>query len=124
MFDLAAARTGLRDAEATDAGLNPLTVGCTDYDHKVYYPGAEPVHVRITGDQVSGRLLGLQLVGHRSAQVAKRIYVIATAISAGMPVAEIVELDLSYTPPFGGPWDVLQLAGHAWTGQADKGMHR
>jgi hypothetical protein len=25
------------------------------------------------------------------------------------------DLDLSYTPPFGSPWDVIQAAAQAWS---------
>jgi pyruvate/2-oxoglutarate dehydrogenase complex dihydrolipoamide dehydrogenase (E3) component len=67
------ARTGLRDQEAAAAGIDPLTVGSVQFDHKAYYPGAHQLHLRITGDRASGRLLGAQLVGHHDAEVAKRI---------------------------------------------------
>jgi NADPH-dependent 2,4-dienoyl-CoA reductase/sulfur reductase-like enzyme len=61
VFDLVAARTGLRDAEAHTAGLDPLTVASTAADHNTYYPGSHPIHMRYTGDRTTGRLLGLQL---------------------------------------------------------------
>ena len=63
VFDLVAARTGLRDDNARTAGFDPLTVATTADDHKAYYPGATPIRVRITGDRQSGRLLGAQLLG-------------------------------------------------------------
>jgi hypothetical protein len=36
VFDLVVARTGLNDAEARQAGLDPLTVEEQVWDHKVY----------------------------------------------------------------------------------------
>ena len=36
--------------------------------------------MRVTGDRATGRLLGLQLFGHRHAEIAKRIDIAATAI--------------------------------------------
>jgi len=57
VFELAVARTGLRDPDAAEGGFDPLTVGSTQDDHKAYYPGAHQLHVRITDDQASGRLL-------------------------------------------------------------------
>jgi MerR, DNA binding len=36
VFELAVARTGLRDAEAAAAGLDPVTVGSVEFDHKAY----------------------------------------------------------------------------------------
>jgi NADPH-dependent 2,4-dienoyl-CoA reductase/sulfur reductase-like enzyme len=58
VFELAVARTGLRDQEAAAAGFNPLTFASTQYDHKTYYPGAHQLHICITGDRTSGQLLG------------------------------------------------------------------
>ena len=57
-----------------------------------------------------GRLLGLQLFGHRQAEIAKRIDIAATAIFHAMTVDAISDLDLSYTPPLGSPWDAIQTA--------------
>jgi NADPH-dependent 2,4-dienoyl-CoA reductase/sulfur reductase-like enzyme len=73
VFDLAVARTGLRDDEAREAGFDPLTVEATPWHHKVYYPGAHRLHIRVTGDLRTGRLLGAQIAGHWQAEVAKRI---------------------------------------------------
>ncbi|MEE4608234.1 MAG: FAD-dependent oxidoreductase, partial [Desulfobacteraceae bacterium] len=71
VFDRVAARSGLRDREAREAGFDPLTVALTVWDHKVYYPGANRIHLRLTGDRGSGRLLGVQVVGRRTAEIAK-----------------------------------------------------
>ena len=117
VFELAVSRTGLRDPEAADAGFDPLTVASTQYDHKAYYPGAHKLHLRLTGDQTSGRLLGAQLVGHHDAEVAKRIDIPAGALFHTMTVDGLNDLDLSYTPPFGSPWDAVQLAAQDWIRQ-------
>ena len=114
IFDLAVARTGLRHHEAAAAGLSPRTVAVTADDHKAYYPGAQPVHVRITGDTRTGRLLGVQMLGAIATGVAKRIDTAATALYHHMSVEELSDLDLSYTPPLGSPWDILQVAAQAW----------
>jgi pyridine nucleotide-disulfide oxidoreductase len=54
VFDLVAARTGLREHEATAAGYTPVTTQSAPDDHKAYYPGASPITIRITGEQVGG----------------------------------------------------------------------
>jgi NADPH-dependent 2,4-dienoyl-CoA reductase/sulfur reductase-like enzyme len=114
VFELAIARTGLRDQEAGEAALEPLTVECEAWDHKVYYPGAHRLTMRLTGDRRSGRLLGAQIVGHHQAQVAKRIDIFASALYEGLSVEAVNDLDLSYTPPFGAPWDAVQVAAQEW----------
>ena len=74
--------------------------------------------MRYTGDRRDGRLLGVQLVGHLGAEIAKRIDIPATAIFNEMTVEAISDLDLSYTPPLGSPWDALQTGAQAWARQA------
>jgi pyruvate/2-oxoglutarate dehydrogenase complex dihydrolipoamide dehydrogenase (E3) component len=72
-------------------------------DHKGNYPGAHSIRIRITADAATRRLLGVQMVGHKDAAVAKRIDVAATAIHHRMTVNDLADLDLSYTPPLGQP---------------------
>ena len=114
VFDMVASRTGLRDHEATAAGFDPLTVEFEADDHKAYYPGRHRIRMRYTGDRRTGRLLGLQLFGHKSAEVAKRIDIAAAAIFNEMTVDAMSDLDLSYTPPLGSPWDAVQMGAQAW----------
>jgi NADPH-dependent 2,4-dienoyl-CoA reductase/sulfur reductase-like enzyme len=114
IFDQAAARTGLRDHEATAAGFDPVTVGSEADDHKAYYPGSHKITMRVTGDRETGRLLGMQLFGHKQAEIAKRIDIAATAIFHGMTVDAVSDLDLSYTPPLGSPWEAVQMGAQAW----------
>jgi NADPH-dependent 2,4-dienoyl-CoA reductase/sulfur reductase-like enzyme len=118
IFDHAAARTGLREAEAAAAGFDPVTVGSQADDHKAYYPGSHRITMQVTGDRRTGRLLGLQLFGHKNAEIAKRIDIAATAIFHEMTVDAISDLDLSYTPPLGSPWEAVQMGAQAWVRQA------
>ncbi len=114
VFDLAAAGTGLGEEAARRAGLDALTVEVTVPDHKGYYPGARDLRIRVTGERRTGRLLGAQMLGYWRAEVAKRIDVFATALYHGMRVDALNDLDLSYTPPLGSPWDPIQMAAQAW----------
>jgi NADPH-dependent 2,4-dienoyl-CoA reductase/sulfur reductase-like enzyme len=118
IFDQAAARTGLRDHEALAAGFDPVTIGAEADDHKAYYPGSHRIQLRYTGDRATGRLLGVQLFGHKHAEIAKRIDIAAAAIFHRMTVDEVSDLDLSYTPPLGSPWDAVQIGAQAWTRHA------
>jgi len=118
VFDVVAARTGLRDHEAIAAGHAPHSHTAIADDHKRYYPGATPISIRITGDSRDGRLLGAQLVGTRGAEISKRVDTYATALHHGMTVAAMSDLDLSYTPPLGSPWDAVQMATQAWEREA------
>ena len=118
IFDQAAARTGLRDHEAAAAGFDPVTVESEADDHKAYYPGSHRIRMRFTGDQNTGRLLGVQLFGHKHAEIAKRIDIAATAIFHGMTADAVSDLDLSYTPPLGSPWEAIQAGAQAWVSRS------
>jgi hypothetical protein len=52
--------------------------------------------VKLVGECGSGRLVGGQIVGIEGA--AKRIDVVATALTAGMTVEALINLDLSFAP--------------------------
>ncbi|ROP64899.1 MULTISPECIES: FAD-dependent oxidoreductase [unclassified Curtobacterium] len=114
VFDLVAARTGLRQHETGPLDVSPLTRVTVADDHKRYYPGAVPLTISVTGDQSTGRLLGAQIVGQRTAEISKRIDTFATALYAELTVDDVIDLDLSYTPPLGSPWDAVQVAAQGW----------
>jgi rhodanese-related sulfurtransferase len=63
------------------------------------------VHIR-RGD---GLLLGAQGVGREG--VDKRIDVLATAIRAGMTAADLIDLDLAYSPIYGSAKDPVNMVG-------------
>lgn len=102
------ARTGLSEAECRTAGME-FVVGMVESRTKAhYYPGAAPMTVKVLAAPGTGRLLGCQIVGGEGA--AKRIDTMATAITAGFGVRDMVDLDLAYAPPFSPVWDPVVLA--------------
>ena len=115
IFNLVAARTGLKDDEALKEGFFPLSVDIETWDHKVYYPHAEKMRIRITGDQKTRKLLGAQIIGAYGTEVSKRIDTVAASIHNGMTMESLNDLDLSYTPPLSSPWDPVQMAAQAWS---------
>jgi NADPH-dependent 2,4-dienoyl-CoA reductase/sulfur reductase-like enzyme len=114
IFELVAARTGFKDSDAAQYGFDPLSVDSETWDHKIYYPDAKRLHIRLTGDRSTGKLLGAQFLGHVATEAAKRVDTIALALYAGMSVAGLNDVDLSYTPPLGSPWDPIQQAAQNW----------
>ena len=110
---LEVARTGLREAEAEQAGLRFVSTLTESTTRAGYFPGARPITIKMIAEKRSGRLLGAQIVGEEGA--AKRIDVLATAIWNEMTVEEVSGLDLSYAPPFAPVWDpVLIAARQSW----------
>src|ERR1700722_11688774 len=111
VFDLEVASTGLGLAEARAAGLDAVATDEVSRSRAKYYPGNAPLHVRLVHTR-EGRLLGGQFAGREGA--AKRVDVLATALYAGLTVADLAALDLSYAPPFAPVYDpVLAAAAKA-----------
>jgi NADPH-dependent 2,4-dienoyl-CoA reductase/sulfur reductase-like enzyme len=107
VFDLEVASTGLGLAEARAAGLDAVATDEVSRSRAKYYPGNAPLHVRLVHTR-EGRLLGGQFAGREGA--AKRVDVLATALYAGLTVADLAALDLSYAPPFAPVYDPVLAA--------------
>lgn len=103
LFHLQVARTGLNPAEAEKSGFDPVEAVVKTRSRAHGHPGSNDIHVQITGDRKTGKLLGFQMVGHDG--VAHRINAPAVALHAGMTVEEYAQSDLAYAPPFGPVWD-------------------
>lgn len=106
--DLEIARTGLTEAAARDAGFDVIAETFDSTTTAGYWPTAEPMTMKVIADGANGRLLGAQIVGGSGA--AKRIDAVAMALWNEMTVEAMVNVDLSYAPPFSGVWDPVLVA--------------
>jgi NADPH-dependent 2,4-dienoyl-CoA reductase/sulfur reductase-like enzyme len=113
MCSLEVGRTGLNEKEAEAAAFEFLSVTVDSTTRAGYFPGAAPIKTKMLVEKNSGKLLGAQIVGREGA--AKRIDMIATALWNEMSVDEMLNMDISYAPPFAPVWDpVLITARKAW----------
>jgi NADPH-dependent 2,4-dienoyl-CoA reductase/sulfur reductase-like enzyme len=110
VFDLAVARTGLCSDDATAESIPVVSARIEAWDRAAYYPTARKLWVKLLAERESRKLIGAQVVGYGDA--SKRIDVAATAITAGMRIDELAQLDLAYSPPYGNLWDPLLIAAH------------
>jgi NADPH-dependent 2,4-dienoyl-CoA reductase/sulfur reductase-like enzyme len=110
VFALQVARTGLNAAEAREAGFDPVETVIQSRSRAHAHPGASTIHVQMVADRRSGKLLGAQMVGREGA--AHRINAPAVALHAGMTVADFIQCDLAYAPPFSPVWDPLLTAAN------------
>ena len=108
VFDLYIAATGLSAAQAEKAGYDAAVTTITKGDKASYYPGSRDNQLCLIFDKKDGRLLGAQGIGSES--VAGRINVFVAAITCGMTVSEINELDLVYAPPVAPVYDPILIA--------------
>jgi NADPH-dependent 2,4-dienoyl-CoA reductase/sulfur reductase-like enzyme/rhodanese-related sulfurtransferase len=100
-----ASEKGLRRAGVTGFEKVYLHPG----HHAGYYPGAQPIHLKLLFSVPDGRILGAQAVGAEG--VEKRIDVIATAIQFGGTVHDLAEAELCYAPQYGAAKDPVNVAG-------------
>ena len=108
------ARTGLQESDLQHLGWEYVSAKIDSKTRAGYYPDAGPITVKILAERDSGRLLGGQIVGIEGA--AKRIDVLATALHAGFTVQDMINLDLSYAPPYSPVWDPVLIAARQAAG--------
>jgi NADPH-dependent 2,4-dienoyl-CoA reductase/sulfur reductase-like enzyme/rhodanese-related sulfurtransferase len=111
LFNLTAGCTGGNEKSLRRAGIPFQALHLHPGSHAGYYPGAEPIAMKILFAPDTGKLLGAQAVGHDG--VDKRIDVLSTALKGRMSVNDLAELELAYAPPFGSAKDPVNLAGMA-----------
>ncbi len=107
LFDTYVAFTGLTAEQAKDAGYDAAKSSITKADRASYYPGGEDNHLTVIFDSKSGRILGAQGIGSRT--VCGRVNLMVAAISGGMTVQQLGELDLLYTPSVAPVHDPLLI---------------
>lgn len=111
VFELEVGRTGLGALEASRAGLDAVSAASTHRSRGHAYPGSKPLTTVLLTERGSGRLLGAQLVGGEG--VTGRVDVFATALTAGMTVEQVEQLDLAYAPPLAPVYDPVLIAAGA-----------
>ncbi|HKM54174.1 MAG TPA: rhodanese-like domain-containing protein, partial [Isosphaeraceae bacterium] len=114
VFDKTAAMTGASEKTLRRALRGYRKVYIHPAHHAGYYPGAEPMSIKLLFDPETGRVLGSQIVG--GAGVDKRIDVLAIAIGAGMTVYDLEEMELAYSPQYGSAKDPINMAGFVAAG--------
>ncbi|WP_424346636.1 FAD-dependent oxidoreductase [Kocuria sp. CH-021] len=110
VFGLTVAATGWNEKRLRAAGRPYRAVHTHPANHAGYYPGAEGMALKLLVDPEDDAILGAQGVG--GAGVDKRIDVIATAITGGIPAAGLAELELAYSPLYGSAKDPVNMLGY------------
>ena len=110
VFDYNVARVGLSETQAEKAGFEVFTGLVPGWEYATYYPGGKDILVKLIAEQKSGRILGGQVAG--PGEAAKRVDVLATAITFGATVDDLANLDLAYAPPYNSALDPLHHAAN------------
>lgn len=113
-FGKTLAMTGATEKSLLRAGTPFARAWVHPAHHASYYPGAEPMSLKLLFDPGGGRVLGAQAVG--GAGVDKRIDVLAMAIQAGMDVRDLEQAELCYAPQYGSAKDPVNMVGFVAAG--------
>lgn len=111
VMDLNVGKTGITEREAKELGLDYVTAIVGGHDKPHYMPGAHIITIKLIADPKTGKILGAQAFGE--GEIAKRIDIIATAITLGGTINDLFDIDLAYAPPFSGPIDNVAVAANA-----------
>ncbi|MDH5445045.1 MAG: FAD-dependent oxidoreductase [Gammaproteobacteria bacterium] len=109
VFDLTVAITGRSERGLIRNNVNFKKSYIEAPSHAGYYPDAHPMVIKLLFAARTGRILGAQIIGVDG--VDKRIDVIAAAINFGKTVYDLIDLELSYAPPFSSAKDPVNIAG-------------
>ena len=110
VFGVTAAMTGWNERRLRAAGRRYRVIHSHPMSHAGYYPGAEPMSLKLLFDADDGAILGAQAVG--GSGVDKRIDVLATAMTAGLSADALADLELAYAPPFSSAKDPVNMLGY------------
>lgn len=110
VFACNVARVGLSESQALEYGYDVSTCLVPALENASYYPNGREILVKLVVESSSGRLLGGQVVG--LGETAKRIDILATALTFGATVDELANLDLAYAPPYNSAMDPLHDAAN------------
>ncbi len=114
-LDLTMSKTGLTERDALAAGFNAISATVNKNDKVGYMPDTRNITLKVVADSETGLLLGAQGIGTGDAD--KRINVLASALLGKLTIADFIDHDLTYAPPFSPTIDPLLNAAQMLEGK-------
>jgi NADPH-dependent 2,4-dienoyl-CoA reductase/sulfur reductase-like enzyme/rhodanese-related sulfurtransferase len=118
VFDLTVATTGLSEKACKRANIPYQAAIVHPGSHAGYYPGAQPLSLKLLWNPDSGAILGAQAVGLDG--VDKRIDVIAAFLGMHGTVRDLAEFEHAYAPPYSSAKDPVNYAGFVAVNSMEK----
>ena len=110
LFDWMVASTGISEKQAKKLNINYEKVILSPNSNASYYPYGDIMTIKVLYNKNNLHILGAQIIGTKG--VDKRIDVFATAMRAQLKATELVNLDLSYAPPYSSAKDPVNMVGY------------
>jgi NADH oxidase (H2O2-forming) len=106
--ELIIASTGLTTGAAKKAGFDVISARIRTLNKPHYYPGAEPIHVKLIVETKERKIVGGQVVGTEG--VAERVNLLALVIQKGVRVDELADIEHCYMPSVSEAVEPLSVA--------------
>ena len=97
--------TGLTEKVAQKLGFDTVSVVITKRDRAGYMPKVQNVTLKLVADRRTHRVLGAQAIGCGDAD--KRVNTVSVGLLSNMRVEDLLDVDLTYAPPFSTSIDIL-----------------
>lgn len=110
IFNQTVSSTGLNEKQVKALGFNYKVLHIHPSNHASYYPGSEPISLKVVFNPETEEIYGAQAIGGDG--VDKRIDVLATAIFAKMKITDLKNIDLAYAPPYSSAKDPVNMVGY------------
>lgn len=108
-MDLNISMSGLSEKMAQKLGYDTVSVVITKKDKAGYMPEVENITLKLVADRRSHRILGAQAIGCGDAD--KKVNTISMGLTRRITVENLLDVDLTYAPPFSTSVDILHSAG-------------
>ena len=107
-LDLNISKTGLTEKEARILGFDTVSATVTKRDKAGYMPEVKNVTLKLVADKRSHKILGAQAIGCGDAD--KKIDNISVGLNNHITVKKLLDVDLTYAPPFSTSVDIIHSA--------------
>jgi len=104
-MNLSISMSGLSEWRAKELGYDTVSAIVTKKDKAGYMPEVENITLKLIVDKRSHKLLGVQAIG--SPEADKKVNAISVGLNNGMTIEELLDVDLTYAPPFSTSIDIL-----------------
>jgi rhodanese-related sulfurtransferase len=103
------ATAGTASKHLKNAGIKHIVSTNHSGSHAGYYPGAKQMAIQIAFSPEDGKIYSAQIAGQEG--VDKRIDILSSLIQRGSNIAELVEFEHAYAPPYSSAKDPVNMAG-------------
>jgi len=109
-YSMEIASTGLTTHSAKEVGIEPVAARIRTLNRPYYYPGAEPIIVKLLIEPSKRKIIGGQIIGDGAAE---RANMLAFAIKYGTTVDELARIEYCHAPPVSDCIEPLIVAAEA-----------